>query len=178
MKPERYSLIFSGKVLVGRDPSAVRGRLGAAFQLSDAQLTQLFSGNPIPIKHDVDSQTAAQYRAAFHKAGAVLELQKTVQPQPARAVPPGGPPGATLSCASKGPGRDTGTSRTDRSRRERRKSMPPWFSTSPQPAPRSRSAPAESRTEDVARFTGRSSSSLHSSKAGLRTWIWESLVGS
>jgi hypothetical protein len=75
MEP-RYDILFGGEVQAGLDPAEVRDRLAALFKASDAAMARLFSGDVVPVKRNVDKPTAARYRVAMHKAGAVAIIRK------------------------------------------------------------------------------------------------------
>jgi hypothetical protein len=100
MVDERYQVIFSGRVLPGRDRAEVRQRLGQMFRIAGAQLERLFSGIPIAIKKDIDLDTATRVREAFKGAGALVELKKMgdrpaqAKAEAARPAGPGAPPPA------------------------------------------------------------------------------------
>ncbi len=95
MSSEKYDVIFSGKILPGQEPAAVRERLGKLFRVGDEQLERLFSGVPVSIKKAVDLDTAARYRDAVRKAGALVELKKTgISPDAPREPAPTAEPSA------------------------------------------------------------------------------------
>ncbi len=88
MPAERFDIIFSGQLVKGQDPKTAREGVRKLFKASDAQLQRLFSGKPVSIKKGVDLDTAAKYRAAFRRAGALVDIlpgQATAStaPQPA-----------------------------------------------------------------------------------------------
>jgi len=76
MAADRYQVIFSGRMLPGKDPTQVRQRVGQMFRIAGPQLERLFSGAPVVIKKDIDLDTATRFRDAFEGAGALVELKK------------------------------------------------------------------------------------------------------
>jgi hypothetical protein len=89
---QRFDIYFAGELLPDHAPEAVKQWLGAQFKLQGEALDQLFSGQAVRIKQGVDMDTAGRYRAAFRKAGALLEIRPIspagdAPPQPATAAP-------------------------------------------------------------------------------------------
>lgn len=72
MAEERFDLTFSGGVVPGADPAAVRARLGALFKLDAQGVGRLFTGQPVVVKRGADAATRARFEQAFARAGAVL----------------------------------------------------------------------------------------------------------
>jgi hypothetical protein len=85
---ERFDIYFAGELLPDQSAATVKAWLGAQFKLQGAALERLFSGEPVRIKQDVDLDTAGRYRAAFRKAGALLDIR----PAGASAQPTAPPP--------------------------------------------------------------------------------------
>jgi hypothetical protein len=85
---EKYRLVFRGEILEGQHRAVVKRRLSELMELSDAQLENLFSGDPVVIKRDVDKSTAAKYQTLFKQAGGRLQVlpQRTGEPPARRAV--------------------------------------------------------------------------------------------
>lgn len=75
MSHERFDIYFAGQILPEHSPDAVRQWLGAQFKIQGQALDQLFCGQPVRIKQGVDMDTAGRYRAAFRKAGALVEIR-------------------------------------------------------------------------------------------------------
>lgn len=99
MSQERFDIYFAGELLPDHAPEAVRQWLGAQFKLQGAALERLFSGEPVRIKQGVDLDTAGRYRAAFRKAGALLDVRpagaQATAPSPAPHAPAGQHQGAS-----------------------------------------------------------------------------------
>jgi hypothetical protein len=96
MAEDRYNVVFSGELLSGADGARVREKLGACFRLDSTQLDNLFSGQTVVVKHDVDLLTATRFQQAFLAAGARAEIEAAI-----KAAPHAGAPDPT-------PGADTG----------------------------------------------------------------------
>ena len=69
---ERYRLVFQGEVLDGQHAAVVKKKLGEGLKIASERLDALFSGKPVVIRKEVDTDEAARYQAAFKKAGARL----------------------------------------------------------------------------------------------------------
>lgn len=75
MPRQTYDVIFSGKLMEGASPEKTKQQISHIFKINDNQLNKLFSGKPVTIKSDVDEETAAKYRVAFRKAGALIDIK-------------------------------------------------------------------------------------------------------
>lgn len=100
MSIDLYEVAFSGGIANGADPAQVRVNIGKMFKADQAKLNQLFSGNRVVIKKNIDQQTAMKYQAAMKKAGAICEIKQltstsssNAQTAPAAVKP--APPGRT-----------------------------------------------------------------------------------
>lgn len=71
---DRYKLVFRGEVLDGQHPAVVRKRLASAASFQEAQLDKLFSGQPVIVKREADTATAARLQVLFKNAGARLRV--------------------------------------------------------------------------------------------------------
>jgi hypothetical protein len=79
----RFNLTFTGETLPGYDPNRVKAAFGDALSVEDAaQLDQLFSGQTVILRRDLERKEAATLYAQLHKAGADVALQKIVQGEP------------------------------------------------------------------------------------------------
>lgn len=104
MSDELFEIAIAGEFLDGENPEDVKARVGKMFNADAAKIAQLFSGNRIVIKKNVDQQTAVKYKAALNKAGAVCEIKSlspavaapvakaAPTPPPAAAAAPAAPP--------------------------------------------------------------------------------------
>lgn len=72
---DEFRLVFRGEVDEGQHPAVVQKRLATLLRLDDDKVAQLFSGSAVVLRRSVDRTTAAQFQAAFKKAGAKLRVQ-------------------------------------------------------------------------------------------------------
>lgn len=70
-----YDILFAAQLVEGFDEASVRAQLAELFKANEATLDKLFSGQPQLIKRGVDKATAAKYRNAMHRAGAVALIK-------------------------------------------------------------------------------------------------------
>jgi len=82
MSDELFEVTFSGQIREGENYEDVKARVGKMFNADEAKIAQLFSGNRVVIKKNVDQQTAAKYETALNRAGAECEV-KSMSPPPA-----------------------------------------------------------------------------------------------
>jgi hypothetical protein len=97
-----FDVHFAGQLVAGADPEAVRANVAKLFKAEVARIEHLFSGQRVAIKKGVDEATAAAYRSALAKAGAIAEITRadvpaasivTARPdRTAAAGPPASPP--------------------------------------------------------------------------------------
>lgn len=83
MSDELFEVAFSGEIRAGENPEDVKARVGKMFNADDGKIAQLFSGNRIVIKKNIDQQTAVKYKSALNKAGAECEVNSMSSAQPA-----------------------------------------------------------------------------------------------
>lgn len=83
MAGARFDILFTGEVMAGADPNAVRARIQELFKLSDEAAERLFDGRPVTIKRGVATATASRYREVFRDAGALVH----VTPVPTAGAP-------------------------------------------------------------------------------------------
>jgi hypothetical protein len=69
----KYNLVFQGQILNGASLEEVKTRVAELFKADAKKTAVLFSGKPIVIKKNLDTDTAQKYLNAFKKAGAVLK---------------------------------------------------------------------------------------------------------
>jgi hypothetical protein len=77
MAADRYNLVFANELVAGADPASVRRKLAATFRLDATRLDNLFSGQPVVVKRDVDLLTATRFQQAFLNAGAHAQIAST-----------------------------------------------------------------------------------------------------
>lgn len=96
-----FDIYFQGKLMPDTDPAQVRSAVGALFKIEGEALERLFSGTPVRIKQDVDVEAANRFRAAFRKAGALIDIvphgQPAPQPEPQAASGPAATPAPTAT---------------------------------------------------------------------------------
>jgi hypothetical protein len=74
MSVAKYHLIFKGEIHADRNPNTVKKCLAKLLKTDGDTVEKLFSSSPVVIRKSVDIETAARYRNAFRKAGAVCEI--------------------------------------------------------------------------------------------------------
>ncbi len=70
-----YSVVFEGKIAVGRELGEVKRNLSSLFQIDEGQVDRLFTGQPVSIKKEIDYQTALKYKDALERAGAICRVE-------------------------------------------------------------------------------------------------------
>lgn len=89
---ERYSVIFEGRILPGKDLESVKRQLKADLKTDDQSIAKLFIGTPVTIRKNTDLSTAEKFSRLFAAAGAICEIKKEnafetpAPPQPAPAL--------------------------------------------------------------------------------------------
>jgi len=81
-----FDVYFSGELVEGHEPEAVKAAIGELFGLTGPKLEALFSGVPVRVKKNLDVERAGRYRKRF------LELGALVQVVPAGQEPGAAPP--------------------------------------------------------------------------------------
>jgi uncharacterized Tic20 family protein len=77
MSQKLYTVEFSGKIIPGWNIEDVKKNLAKLLKADENKIAQLFSGNRMTIKKNVDQQTAFKINASFRQAGADCELVET-----------------------------------------------------------------------------------------------------
>ncbi len=70
-----YRVIFKGETDPNKDVGSVKQALAGLFKIDAGAVEQLFSGQPVVIKKDIDQATANQYQAALEKIGAYCQVE-------------------------------------------------------------------------------------------------------
>lgn len=78
MSDTEFDIIFRGDIVLGHQLSDVKARLQQLFKADAGRIDQLFSGRPVPIRRQLDRETADKYKAALLKAGAQVEVRPSV----------------------------------------------------------------------------------------------------
>ena len=73
---DRYSVIFEGRIIPGKDEAMVKARIKSAIKTDDQGITRLFSGIPVAVRKNTDLATAEKFKQVFAAAGAFCEIRK------------------------------------------------------------------------------------------------------
>lgn len=84
---DRYSVVFEGRIMPGKNTEMVKERIKAALKTDDQGLARLFSGNPVTIRKNTDRMTAEKYQKVFSAAGAFCEIRQDDDSGAPEAVP-------------------------------------------------------------------------------------------
>ena len=96
MSEQLFEIAFSGQIAAGAELETVKLHIAKIFKADEARLAQLFSGRRVIIKRSVDAATAARYRGAFEKVGAICEVVELGQQEkPAEKAAVAAPASAT-----------------------------------------------------------------------------------
>jgi len=91
---QKFDVFFAGEILEDCNESGVRDALSTGFNLQPTQLDHLFSGSTVAVKKGIDGEAAAQYRLAFRKAGALVEIRPSQTGSASQATEPAKQPNA------------------------------------------------------------------------------------
>lgn len=86
---DRYTVIFEGMVMPGKDAAMVKERLKSALKTDDQGVGRLFGGRPVAVRKNADLATAEKYKQLFADAGALCELRRE-SPATLSSPPPAG----------------------------------------------------------------------------------------
>ncbi|MGH1470920.1 MAG: hypothetical protein ACRBCS_06980 [Cellvibrionaceae bacterium] len=75
MAESKYDIIFRGDVVAGANIVDVKQRLAQLFKIDLAKVDALFTGRAVPLKRNVDLQTAEKYKTILLKAGAQVSVK-------------------------------------------------------------------------------------------------------
>ncbi|HEY7776557.1 MAG TPA: hypothetical protein VIC02_08445, partial [Kineobactrum sp.] len=76
---QRFNLIFSGEILPGKAPAAVKARFGTLFGITDPnRIEQFFSGKEVVLRRNLTPAQAAEFYARLRGLGALPALAKVV----------------------------------------------------------------------------------------------------
>lgn len=129
MTDQLFEIAFSGQIADGADLETVKKHIASIFKADEDRLAQLFSGKRMIIKRSVDAATAAKYRGAFEKAGAICEVLQLGQPD---AQPPAQqPPVASAAPAASSPAPEVETAEDYVSRYPESEQIPQALLTEP-----------------------------------------------
>lgn len=72
---KRFDVTFKGQLLPRREPEQVKAGFAELFQIKDpGMLEEIFSGQAVILRSNLDRKTAAEYFMKMNKLGAVAEL--------------------------------------------------------------------------------------------------------
>lgn len=98
MADQRFTVVFSGRLVDGADGAQVRENLAKVFKADAARIDGMFSGKRVVIKSNLPEAKARNYQAVLAKAGAVVELvasgAQAAEPAPAATTPSSATPTA------------------------------------------------------------------------------------
>ena len=97
MSDELFEVAFSGQINDAADLNDVKAKVAKMFNADEAKLAQLFTGKRIIIKKNIDQQTAAKYRTALQRAGAICEVKSLSEKE--AVVPDSNPAPAPVAAA-------------------------------------------------------------------------------
>lgn len=111
MADKRYSVIFTGRIVDGAEPAAVKANLAKLFRVDAERVESMFAGKPLVIKKNLDAEKARSYRDALAKAGAAVSVVEEGDPDAARTAvqpaPAPTPAPTRAPAAAAGPGTDS-----------------------------------------------------------------------
>ena len=76
MSDDRYTVLFEGRIMPGKDAAMVQSRLKSLLKTDDQGIAKLFSGNPVAIRRNIDLATAEKIKQRFAAAGAFCEIRQ------------------------------------------------------------------------------------------------------
>ena len=75
MSDQLFEVAFAGEIADDANLDDVKAKVGKMFNADGDKLAMLFSGKRVVIKKNIDQATAAKYRTALNRAGAVCEVK-------------------------------------------------------------------------------------------------------
>ncbi len=83
--PQKYNVVFHGKIAEGKDPEKVKNKLAALFKMDRANVGRLFTGKRTIVKQNTNQQTALKFKKAFVQAGAICAIEPANKPSPKKS---------------------------------------------------------------------------------------------
>ena len=71
----QFELVFSGRILPQFNREQVKVNLQRLFNANEAQLSRMFSGNPVVLKSRLSEEEAEKYKLALNRHGAECEVR-------------------------------------------------------------------------------------------------------
>ena len=97
---DRYTVIFEGRIMPGKNADMVKERLKSALKTNDQGLAKLFTGSPVAIRKSTDLATAEKYKQVFAIAGAFCEIRRDDAPDSEKMATPAGNPKPQASASA------------------------------------------------------------------------------
>jgi len=76
MTMAHYNLVFQGKIVEGASLNKVKLNIARLFKITATKVESLFSGKPIVIKKNLDTESAKKYLLILKKSGAIVRAIK------------------------------------------------------------------------------------------------------
>ncbi|GEM_PF-1223263 len=70
-----YDIYFSGQLIEGTSPESARAKLAELFKSSPDTIARIFNGKAQALKRGVNRADALTYKAAFHRAGLIVNVK-------------------------------------------------------------------------------------------------------
>ena len=71
-----HNVVFEGKTTPGKDIGSVKKRLMTLLKIDSRSIDRLFSGKPVVIRKNADTETAEKFRKVLEAAGAICRLEQ------------------------------------------------------------------------------------------------------
>ena len=75
MSEPTYHIVFRGDIQMGQTLPQVKQNLASLFGLDIAKVEALFTGKPVVLKRNLNETSAAKFKAALARAGAVVAIK-------------------------------------------------------------------------------------------------------
>ena len=98
---DRYTVIFEGRIMPGKNTGMVKEQLKSALKTDDQGIAKMFTGKPVAVRRNTDLATAEKYKQVFAAAGAFCDIRKDGAPETLTPLPP--PGGGVNESPSPGP---------------------------------------------------------------------------
>lgn len=96
---DRYTVIFEGTIMPGKNADRVKERLKSALKTDDQGLARLFTGRPVAVRKSTDKATAEKYKKVFAVAGAFCEIREDAPSEAPKETRQAGAPAAPETAA-------------------------------------------------------------------------------
>jgi len=75
MTDEKFSVIFRGDIVLGKNLPEVKQKLKTIFNVDNARIENLFAGKPISLKTKLSKNEAEKYKAVLKQAGIIVAIE-------------------------------------------------------------------------------------------------------